>query len=148
MTGVMPREIMTQEEISIYVAWFAQEFGAISRQEFLEEVYSVVRNWQVPSSWVLEYLSSDEWAHLYEKDEFESNHQLILEILKLAFLRFSLQPVQLKNALERFFLCEEHGGFECPDEKLNQIYESYQAPKLELEESKLQQELSRYFESA
>lgn len=139
---------MKIEEFEIFSAWLAQEFRALTKDKFLDEVYRVVTDWEQPSDWVLSYIASGSWDELWGSTEFCSDDLLKLSILKNANIKYCFSSMQMKLALESLFLCEEYGAFESPDEELNCLYESYQAPKFEIEESELLQMLSQYFKSA
>lgn len=137
---------MTEEEKSVYIAWISNEFGGLPENEFIEDIYKIVAQWDKPSSWLLDCIANEGWNQLYEHDALDG--YFVMELLKKAFSQYKLKPYQLKLALERFYLCEEYGGFECPDEEINQIYDSYQAPKLVLSDEELLSALGRHFENA
>lgn len=137
---------MNMSEENVYVAWISHEFGAINHEHFKEEVYKFVQEWNEPSLWVLDYIGHEEWDRIYDHDELSP--EFIMKILKLAFVKYQMKSVQLRSALERFFLCSEYGDFDCPNESLNYIYELYQAPKLEPSESTLQGKIYNVFKNA
>jgi hypothetical protein len=138
---------MTEEQKQVFIAWLAFRSGGLSKVQFGNEVQELVGHIEKPSDWLLEVM----WGDALEKiDEgaFTSEPQAVLNCLKLAFKKYSLTSTQLRYILESYFLCQEYGGFESTDEKLDLIYERYQVPKLELEEHELLGEIEHYFKCA
>lgn len=138
---------MNEQQEQVFIAWLAFKSGGLSKIQFANEVQELVGRIDKPSDWLLELMWGDAIENI-DEGVFTSEPKAVLNCLKLAFKKYSLTSQQLKYILESYFLCQEYGGFESSDEELDQIYERYQAPKLELEEHELLGEIENYIKYA
>lgn len=139
-----PSEIKSE----FFVIWLSYRAGAIEIADFYRQINKLVESnrvadWLLEMSWLPENDLLAPIDYVEKLELFSDAEEILLGIFK-TYRNGCCNSKHLVDLLEIYFLNEEYGGFYSPNKSLNDIYERYLAPKLELSKKELEIEISGF----
>lgn len=112
--------------------WVALNAKLISWEKFVEAIHQYILENNEPDIWIIELAAQENENDIYKikkyVEKFIYSDDVDLDIYRYCLAGYSdciINIAQLNAALRKYFISEEYGHFECPNNKLSVLYNGW-----------------------